>query len=70
MTDLAQVRALLGSFSPARPFAARPEVMRQLKADPALADLMDRVALSEPLPPAHRPRYPSLTFTPPHKGTD
>lgn len=57
--DTAQARALLRKFSPARPFIASPALYERMAVDPDLSDLMDRVVVSAPAPPAPS-RRPAL----------
>ena len=53
MTDGLQLaRAVLSRFTPTAPMFVPPSVFRAMKRDAGLADMMDRVAETQPLPRA------------------
>lgn len=43
-------RAELSRFSPERPLIVPPSLYARMRLEPSLADLMDRVVVSRPLP--------------------
>lgn len=49
-----QGRADLSRFTPEQPLFVGPNLYAALMKEPALADMMDRVRLSEPLPISFR----------------
>lgn len=50
--DVAAARGTLLMFSSDRPLVVSPSVYQAMKAEPDIADLMDRVVESRPLPKA------------------
>ena len=48
--ELKNARAELSAFSAARPMLLHPAQYADMKAEPGLADMMDRVRVIKPLP--------------------